>query len=120
METLGTYLRREREFRKISIQDIAVDTRVSISCIEALENDALAELPAVTFVRGYLKAYAEHVGLDVADVLLRYEQSLDRDSEAVTNGAHKSQGSWHWKWKHLWITLLFGTIVALAAYLSQL
>ncbi len=120
METLGAYLRREREFRKISIEDIALDTRISIACIKALERDALDELPAVAFVRGYLKAYAEHVGLDVADVLLRYEQCLTDKRESAAADEKNNKPPWRWKWKYLWIAMIIGAIVALAAYLSQL
>ena len=118
METIGAYLRREREFRQITLREVSQQTRINHSCIEAIERDAFDELPAVAFVRGYLKAYAEHVGLDSADVLLRYEQHLTQAKEE-DQAESATQKTWHWQNKYLWVLAISGVIVALAAYLAS-
>ena len=72
-ESLGTYLRRERELKKISLRDLAKNTRVREHLLKAIEEDRYDHLPSPTFVKGFLTAYAKHVGLNPKDVLARYE-----------------------------------------------
>jgi len=120
-ESFGSYLKREREFRKISIEDICRETRISPSIIESLETDKSDNSSTVTFVKGYLKAYADHVGLDVEDVLLRYQQWLAAEAknpEKVEEGKLVAK-KFQWKWKYLWLTIVSGLIIGLAAYLSS-
>ena len=121
IETIGSYLKREREFRQISVEEIAESTRINHVFIEAIEHDRFDELPAVAFVRGYLKAYSDHVGLDTADVLLRYEQWLVQEDGAGETPATETQPKqkWRWKWQYLWVTLVLAGIVALAGLLAS-
>jgi transcriptional regulator with XRE-family HTH domain len=73
-DSLGNWLRRERLMREISLAEIAEVTRVPRASLEAIEADDYQRLPAPTFVKGFLRAYAGHIGLDPDDVLLRYEE----------------------------------------------
>ncbi len=73
MESFGEYLTRERELRNIELDEIAQITKIKLRFLQALESDTFCDLPNETFVRGFLKAYARHVGLDEHDILLRYE-----------------------------------------------
>lgn len=82
MESFGLYLKREREMRNISLDEISHVIKVSSSKLEAIENDDLSLLPALPFVKGFIKAYAQHIGLDPDDTVLRFEQYL-RDIEAM-------------------------------------
>lgn len=72
-ESFGEYLRREREMRGILLEEIAEATRIGKNTLEALENDEYEKLPPRVYVRGFLKTYASYLGLDVNDVLLRYQ-----------------------------------------------
>jgi len=76
METLGKYLKRERELRKISIRELSKNTRVREHILKALEEDRYDLLPSPTFVKGFLTAYAKYVGLDLNDILNRYQHVL--------------------------------------------
>lgn len=75
-ETLGSYLRQQREQRSISLEQVSYATRISVKMLRALEENRHEELPASAFVRGYLQAYARYVDLDVNDLLLRYQHHL--------------------------------------------
>lgn len=75
MEKLGEYLKREREAKNISLEEISKKTRISIKILIALESDDKSKLPGDTFNKGFLRAYAKYVGLDVSDVLRMYDQS---------------------------------------------
>ncbi len=76
VESIGSYLRRERELRKISLEEVAEQTRVKIDYLQAIESEHFERLPGMTFARGYLKAYAAYIGLVPEDVLLRFEDFL--------------------------------------------
>lgn len=118
MENLGSYLKREREFRQIQLVEIAEATRISARTLQALEEEHFEELPGKAFVRGYLKAYARHVGLDVADVLLRYENLLAHGSTESPRDAEKAKKPpRRWSGRILWLTGVITVIVALAVYL---
>ena len=85
-ETLGQYLKRERQFRAISLEEIASTTRIPMRHLFNIEADALETLPPKTFVKGYLRAYSHHIGLDGDQVILRYESTLnDQDKESEEN-----------------------------------
>jgi cytoskeletal protein RodZ len=75
METVGQYLQRMREERRMSIEEISRATRVPAVSVERLESDQFDELPGEVFVRGFLKSYARALGVSVDEVLARYTAS---------------------------------------------
>src|SRR5262245_29295336 len=75
MEPVGQFLRRHREERQMSVEEIARSTRVPIDSVTRIEADQFDELPGEVFVRGFLKSYARAVGLAPEDVLARYTAS---------------------------------------------
>lgn len=119
MENLGSYLKREREFRQIQLIEISEATRISARNLQALEEERFEELPGRAFVRGYLKSYARHVGLDVADVLLRYENILaegPKKTEAETDQAPRKRRRWSWLLLSIAGTAI--VLLAVAAYFT--
>src|SRR5687767_1994626 len=72
MESIGKYLRKRREARAMSVEEISRATRIPIASLERLENDHFDDLPGEVFVRGFLRAYARAVALPADDVLARY------------------------------------------------
>ena len=79
-DSLGSYLRQERERQQVSLPEIAAATKIQLKFLEALEHDAYDQLPATPFVVGFLRAYARYVALDPEMVLTAY-RSLHRASE---------------------------------------
>ena len=75
-ETLGKYLKNHRESKKISLREVAKNTRVREHILRAIEEDQHTLLPPATYVKGFLLAYAKYLGLDLNDILLRYERVL--------------------------------------------
>src|SRR5262245_53394947 len=72
MASLGSYLKRERELKHVSVAELAQSTRIPVRILHQLENDEHASLPADVFVRGFLRAYARALGIDEEHVLARY------------------------------------------------
>jgi transcriptional regulator with XRE-family HTH domain len=68
----GAALRRERERRGLSLAAIAEQNKVSAGLLDGLERGDLSRWPAGIFRRGFVKSYAEAVGLDPADVLAEF------------------------------------------------
>lgn len=75
METIGQYLRRTREERRMSVEEISRATRMPVVSVERIEADQFDELPGEVFVRGFLKSYARALNVSVDEVLARYTAS---------------------------------------------
>jgi cytoskeletal protein RodZ len=74
-ETLGITLKEQRERRGMSAAELSRVTRIPLASLEAIESDRFDELPGEVFVRGFLKAYAQAVGLVPDEMLARYTSS---------------------------------------------
>ena len=75
-DSLGKYLKKERESRNISLREVAKNTKVKEQILKSIEEEHYPTLPSTTYVKGFLLSYAKYIGLDPNDVLLRYENSL--------------------------------------------
>lgn len=73
-ETFGQYLKRERELRHVTLEEVASGTKIAIHMLKAMESDRWDEIPAEVFIRGFIKHYAEFIGLVPEDVYLRYQE----------------------------------------------
>src|SRR4030042_4610919 len=72
-ETIGQYLKRERESRSVSMEELSKGTRISLPFLEALEKDDFHFFPQREFISGFLKGYARYLGLNPEEVLRRYQ-----------------------------------------------
>lgn len=76
MASLGQELKRERELRGISLQEIANTTKISMRFLLALEEDKLDILPGEFFIKNIISAYAKTLGLEKESVLNKYYETL--------------------------------------------
>lgn len=74
-ESVGSYLKRHRETKAMSVAEVSRVTRIPVISLEAIESDHFDDLPGEVFVRGFLKSYAHAVGLVPQEVLARYTAS---------------------------------------------
>ena len=90
-ESLGEYLKRERELRQISLEEVAEGTKIAIYRLRTMEADRWEKLPAEIFVKGFIKSYAEFIGLVPEDVILRYQEihAVDESLDEPTEPAYK-------------------------------
>jgi cytoskeleton protein RodZ len=63
-KTVGEILRTTRESRKLSIEQVNRDTKISVQTIRAIEEDDFGAFPSETYVKGFVRTYAEFLGLD--------------------------------------------------------
>jgi cytoskeletal protein RodZ len=80
--TLGAALRRAREQRGLTIQQIAATTRIPARHLEALERDDLGAVPGGMYLRSEIRTYADAVGLD-RSVALGYLRPASEPSAAA-------------------------------------
>lgn len=76
MASLGEELRRERELRGVSLDEISESTKIGIRYLRALENDNLEILPGRFFTKGIIRAFAKYLGLDEESVLNKYYEDI--------------------------------------------
>jgi len=69
METLGNYLREERQKQGKTLKQIAEKTCISRTTLQAIEEDREDQLPPPSYLRGFLKLYAQELGLSTEDLL---------------------------------------------------
>lgn len=70
----GALLRQRRMERQLSIEDVAQALRLAPKQLRAIEQDDYDHLPGPTYVRGYLRSYAQFLGLPVDTVLEFYNR----------------------------------------------
>jgi len=63
-QALGQKLRREREKKRITLDQLAERTKVAASLLRSLEGGECARWPGGIYSRGFVRAYAEAVGMD--------------------------------------------------------
>jgi cytoskeleton protein RodZ len=102
----GEQLRREREMRGISLDEITTATRIGLRFLEALENERWDQLPGGVFNRGFVRAVAHHLGLNDENLLAEYTLATgdqpSPSSSVVRASAIPESGS-HW---FAWVIVL--------------
>lgn len=76
MKITGELLKSERTNQNLSIQDAAFALKLSPKIITALEAGQLEALPAKTFIRGFVKSYAQFLKMDINQVLSQFQEEM--------------------------------------------
>ncbi len=91
MESPGEYLKRERELRGTSLTAVYEAIRVPKKYLDAIEADEYDALPHPTFVKGFIKSYCRHLGLDETEAVLKYEMYIrERAEKAAETRRHEA------------------------------
>jgi cytoskeleton protein RodZ len=69
----GERLKRERELREVTLEEITSATRIGPRFLEALENEDWEKLPGGVFNRGFVRSVARYLGLDEEAFLAEYD-----------------------------------------------
>ena len=69
----GERLKRERELREVSLEEITTATRIGPHFLAALENEDWSKLPGGVFNRGFVRSVARYLGLDEEAFLAEYD-----------------------------------------------
>ena len=78
MSSFGETLRRERELRQISLREISEATKINLRYLDALERDDFRHLPGGVFNKGFVRAYAQFIGIDPESMVTAYLEEEGR------------------------------------------
>lgn len=86
MESIGDILREARHGKQVTLEDAARVTKIKVDILEKLEADDYSGLAAPMYTKGFLKLYADFLGLngqEIADLYLRNQGGLRRQGMRV-------------------------------------
>jgi cytoskeleton protein RodZ len=88
MPEIGASLREARMRQRIDISEVEVETKIRAKYLRALENEEWDLLPGPTYVKSFLRTYAEALGLDgrllVEEYKLRHERLSDVELQPIS------------------------------------
>jgi cytoskeletal protein RodZ len=92
------FLRENRERRGLSLDELAVRTKIQRRYLAAMEDGDFAQLPGAAYRQAFVKSYARELGLDVQEVLERYSLAVQPPGEEPMPLAEQTPGLWHSAW----------------------
>jgi cytoskeleton protein RodZ len=81
MPSIGETLREARMRQRLDIADVEDRTKIRAKYLRALENEEFGMLPGPTFVKTFLRTYAEMLGLDPHVLVEEYRAGFEREDE---------------------------------------
>jgi cytoskeleton protein RodZ len=87
-DTFGESLKREREMRGVTLEEISAATRIATRFLQAIETESWDQLPGGVFNRGFVRAVARYLGLDEENIVAEYTLAVgDRQPVPVWTGS---------------------------------
>ncbi len=83
-ETVGEMLLAAREKKGLALEAVSQETKIPVATLQYLETDNFEAIPAKVYATGFLKTYAQVLGLDPNQLINKYE--------IQTGQTHKSRG----------------------------
>ncbi|HEX9023107.1 MAG TPA: helix-turn-helix domain-containing protein [Geobacteraceae bacterium] len=119
---MGSYLREVRESRGVGLDEAARVTRIGRNYLAAIEGEMFDKLPSTAYVKGFLRVYADYLGLSGDEVVAMFDQSgkLRQEQQSVDSGGDRPQqrikkrGTLPGRWL---VPLLLLVVVVATAYL---
>lgn len=117
---IGGRLSKIRLQKKISVEEIATKTMIQPRFITAIEKGQLSELPEPLYIRGFIRRYAEALGVDGVEISedfpLGFSKPIASSSKLLGKGSAALRP---WHLYVLYIGLIVGAGLALSAIINQ-
>ncbi|HEY3308791.1 MAG TPA: helix-turn-helix domain-containing protein [Desulfuromonadaceae bacterium] len=101
----GAILKRCREYHNLSLEEAAEETKVGTNYLKALEDDQVKVFASLAYLKGFLRIYANYLGLNPDDVMRIYEKMYNPPDPQENNpldSARKSKRTiWRFSWQKL-------------------
>ena len=115
MESIGEILRTARHNKNVSLEEVKNATKIKIETLEKLEADDFTKLAPPMYTKGFLKIYADYLGIDSAGLVETYlksqgglrRQGLQLEPEATLRARQSSE-----------LALPIGTVIRAVTILS--
>lgn len=108
-ESVGYLLKRTREVREIELEEVSKKTKISVRFLQAIEEGRWNILPGDVFIKGFIRAYAQYLGLNPEEVVEKYVQER-MPKERVPESEIKEKKE---KKNIIWVPLIFLFLLAL-------
>jgi cytoskeleton protein RodZ len=118
--SFGEELRRERIIRDISLEEISQATKISMRLLRALEESDLKRLPAPTFTRGFIRAYAKHLGIDPEEKVNAYLADLAAEPKEAPAAKKARPRSRFWRGRRSTAGTIVGVATAVLVLLGMI
>lgn len=81
METIGQKLRKAREAKEITVEEAHIRTKILERFLVSMELDRFQDIGSAVYAKGFLKKYAQFLGLDTDSIINDYEQLYHSSQE---------------------------------------
>ena len=120
-QTLGMLLKQKRDDKGLSKNEVARSLNLTVHAIDAIEADNFNALPGATYVRGYLRSYAQLLNISADSIIDNFnevsvsaEQEQEGENDAYRAPVTRQQRSSSDKWMMLGTALVATAIIGLA------
>ena len=116
-ESIGSYLKRQRNMRNISLEEVAQSTKIGLRTLTALEANDFSALPGFAFAKGFVHSYAQAIGINADEAMWHCESYLKvvlkQDPEKKQKVHWLRPNRWQLKpWVFVFLVALISVIVA--------
>jgi cytoskeleton protein RodZ len=119
MPEIGDQLRETRMRNRIDITEVEAATKIRAKYLRALENEEWDLLPGPTFVKTFLRTYADYLGLDSRSLVEEYRARYDRPAAQELTPFGTSLGGRRSRPRRLvfapWMAVLVGVLLLIGA-----
>ena len=120
MFEIGNSLREARLLQGYELPRVEADTKIRAKYLRALEEERFEVLPGETYVKGFLRTYAEYLGLDgqlyVDEFNSRFGAEGDEPREPVVPRRTSNVARQHRRLERRWIAFALTGIAALVVF----
>lgn len=114
MSTFGENLRREREMRGVSLEEIRDATKIGMRALKAMEDDQFEKLPGGIFTRSFIRTYAKYLGLDEEKIMAEFQLVAPPSAQQADLNKISQQRTLPTK-ERSWMGLIVVLVLALVA-----
>jgi len=83
MDSLGQFLKKQRELKGYSLHDAQEETKIQIKYLKALEEENFNILPGEVFTKGFIRSYADFLGINPQEAMDRYYNLKGEKQEEI-------------------------------------
>ena len=121
MESVGNYLRVQRESQKLSLREISEFTKIKERLLKAIEEDRYELISSPVYLKGFLEAYARCLGIDPNEIVSSCKEYMEgrnlskalESEERITSSRMRKRIPFSKKRVTLWTLLIPVFVIAL-------
>jgi cytoskeletal protein RodZ len=112
----GEHLKREREMRGVSLEEISLATRIAPRFLAALESEQWEKLPGGVFNRGFIRSVAHYLGLDEDSMVAEYAlHTKGRPEPGVVADPPDEPET---QWRQIAVLMIFAIVVIATVWVA--